>query len=155
MAHFVKHTALPFLITCLCAFMLASVLHSLFVLKALTDIDIDIGLTEALQMIGGDLLGLLPTYGVIIVATLALAFTFARFAFLKQQKPASFTALIYALAGMVGFFVMLSAMQPMLNVTLIAGARNTAGFMAQCGAGALAGIVFSWLKQRLSKGSPY
>ena len=148
MAHFIKHTALPFLITCLCAFLLASALHSIFVLKALTDIDIEIGLTEALQMIGSDILGLLPTYGVIIAATLALAFTFARFVFLKQQKPASFTVLIYALAGMVGFFVMLSAMQPILNVTLIAGARSTAGFIAQCCAGVFAGIVFSSLKQR-------
>ena len=72
MAHFIKHTALPFLITCLCAFLLASALHSIFVLKALTNIDIEIGLTEALQMIGSDILGLLPTYGVIIAATLAL-----------------------------------------------------------------------------------
>jgi hypothetical protein len=49
---------------------------------------------------------------------------------------------------MVGFFVMLSAMQPILNVTLIAGARSTAGLIAQCCAGVFAGIVFSSLKQR-------
>jgi hypothetical protein len=149
MAHFVKHTAIPFLITCLCAFLLASVLHSLFVLKALIDIDVEIGLSRALQMIVGDLLGLLPTYGVIIAVTLTLAFTFARFAFLRQQRPASFTVLIYALAGTVGFFVMLSAMQPILNVTLIAGARSTAGLIAQCFSGLVGGIVFCALRQRL------
>jgi len=149
MAHFVKHTALPFLITCLCTFVLASALHSLFVLTALAGIDIEIGFANAMQMIGSDLLGLLPTYGVIIAVTLALAFTFARFVFLRQQKPARFTVLIYALAGMVGFLVMLSAMQPILNVTLIAGARSTAGLIAQCCAGLIGGIVFCALKQRL------
>lgn len=145
MVQFVKSVALPFLASCLFTFVLASTLHSAFVLKGLIDIGINVRPFDALTMLLQDMLGLLPTYGVIILLTLALAFSFARFSFLRHTQRGDIRLFTYALAGAVGFLVMLSAMQPILNVTLIAGARGITGLLAQCAAGCMGGLSFAVL----------
>lgn len=139
-------TTLPFISAWLVAFVTASVFHSAFVLYGLIDIDVNVNVSNALTMIIDDLLGLLPTYGIIIAASLVIAFVFTRFVLLKQAQHKRRTTILYALAGAVAFFAMLSAMQPILNVTLIAGARTMAGICAQCIAGALGGATFGMLK---------
>ena len=137
---------LPFLSAWLVAFLLASVFHSCFVLYGLIVIDIDINTASAFSMIFQDITGLLPTYGVIIAAALLIAFTFARFVFLKQSTTTSLSILVFALSGATAFMVMLAAMQPILDVTLIAGARTTMGIFAQCASGFVGGALFGKLK---------
>jgi hypothetical protein len=56
--------------------------------------------------------------------------------------------LLYPLAGFVAIFVMLLAMQPVLGITLIAGARSTLGIVSQCLAGLIGGWLFMKLRER-------
>lgn len=139
--------ALPFFSAWLAAFVLASIFHSVFVLRGLTQINIKIAHSDALSMITGDLLGLLPTYGAIIAIGLSLAFVFTRYVIVKSEHRNLRNILLYTLSGALAFLVMLSAMQPVLNVTLIAGARTCLGVLAQCLAGAMGGALFAKLKQ--------
>jgi len=123
-------------------FIFASIFHTQVVLAKLSAININITISERLQTTFQDLMGLAPTYGLGILLSLLLAFSVAGLInkFLKAPHT-----IIYSLAGGVGFFVMLMAMRPILNVTLIAGARGVSGLTLQVCAGIIAGICFAYL----------
>jgi len=107
-------------------------------------------------MIWQDALGLLPTYGVIIAVTLVLAFLATHFIVKRLNQNASGSSnrtrfILFTIAGGLSFLLMLIAMQPILNVTLIAGARTTLGLSAQCMAGICAGGLYSYLSNSSTK----
>lgn len=137
-------------------FLLASVFHSISVLMGLVQIGVDLNVSDWLSMIWQDALGLLPTYGAIIAVTLLLAFSITHFIVkqlnLYEAKSAISTtrSVLFALAGGLSFLMMLLAMQPVLNVTLIAGARSTLGLAAQCFAGVCAGFLYSQFSDSFS-----
>ena len=124
-------------------FVAASISHSISVLNRLQAIGIEITLDDRLRMMADDLLGLLPSYGVVIALALALAF-FAASRLVKQWPR--WRVGLYALAGFCGLLCALLAMQPILDITLIAGARGSAGLITQCLCGALAGAVYATLR---------
>lgn len=129
----------------LIGFLFASMLHTQAVLAKLTDIGIIITLSERLSTTWQDMLGLAPTYGLIILIGLTIAFSVAG---LINKKLKSTGMVLYPLAGGLAFLVILLAMQPILNVTLIAGARGTSGLLMQVVAGLIAGLCFSSLMKR-------
>jgi len=131
-----------FLIVLLCTFMLASLAHSQFVLAELSALGIKIDLANRLTMSIDDLLGLLPIYAAAI--GLSLLVGFASLALIRKFRPQT-SALLYPVAGFVAILVMLLTMHPILDITLIAGARSTLGFVSQC----LAGLIGGWLFMRL------
>ena len=133
-----------FLIAVICSYTLASIFHSQFVLSALSDIDIHISLADRLSMTLSDLLGLAPGYGSVILISLALGFLIVN-AISKWLQP--IPAIRYPIAGALAIGGALLAMQPLLNVTLIAGAREPLGFVCQCVAGLVGGWVFLKLTQ--------
>ena len=157
MLAFLRHTFFRFIPAWVIAFVFASVLHSHFVLFELVALDIDIPASKWMSMVIDDLLGLLPSYGGIIAVTLIISFFIASRLnnFLKKHALTLATsnkasvygaAVIFGTAGAVGFFVMLAAMQPILDVTLIAGARSNLGIAAQCFAGFVSGFVYGRLR---------
>jgi hypothetical protein len=121
-------------------FVLASAFHSQVVLFELIDLGVVINLTDRLSMTIDDIVGLLPTYGVVLLISLLLAF-------LVGRKLCVYTKLsetiIYPLAGSLGIAAALLAMPPILNITLLAGSRTAAGFISQCLAGAIGGWCFA------------
>lgn len=128
-------------------FIVASILHTQAVLAKLSAIDIKISFAQRLSTTWQDLMGLSLTYGIVILITLTLSFSIAG---LVNKKLGASKKLIYPLAGGAGFLLMLAAMQPILNVTLIAGARGISGLFMQVSAGVLAGICFAILSSNKS-----
>ena len=163
MLAFLRHIFFCFIPAWLVAFIFASVLHSHFVLFELVALNIHIPASKWLYMVLDDLFGLLPTYGAIISVTLTISFFMAsRLNSFLEKRALTLTkngaagmfgaasmfgaAGIFGAAGAVGFLIMLAAMQPILDVTLIAGARSNLGIAAQCIAGFVSGIIYSRLR---------
>lgn len=135
---------LRFLLSALSGFVLASIFHSQFVLAELSALGTSVPMKERLSMTLQDIAGLLPGYGSVIVVALLLGFLLMRSA--QRWIPLS-DMWGYPLAGFLAMAAALTAMQPLLDVTLIAGARSAAGFLCQSLAGASAGLMFIWLKR--------
>lgn len=156
--HFsITYSFLHFLPAWLAGFIVASVSHSCAVLIALAKMDIAISFDDYLFMITQDALGLLPTYGAIIAFSLILAFfithavTRALIRNLHDTSPLMAKRvylLVFSASGAIAFLAMLMAMNPILNVTLIAGARTHSGLLAQCSAGLIAGYVYGALSYK-------
>lgn len=117
------------------------------VMIGLNRVGADLTLTNALYHFVADWLGMLTTYGVIIALALFLAFACVplakRFIFKRRSK----TLLIIFAGGSVMALV-LFAMQPILGVTLIAGAREPIGFIMQINAGIMGGWLFAYLSRK-------
>lgn len=128
-------------------FVLASIFHSQFVLLGLTQINVDIPISQWLGMTFSDILGLSLSYGIVIAIALLICFGVST-AVAKYWRI--LPTWIYPLLGALTIAIMLAAMQPILNVTLIAGARSTMGFLFQCVAGLMGGYVFArvWFKYK-------
>jgi hypothetical protein len=124
-------------------FVLASLFHSQFVMAELTSVGVVISFTDRLSMSLDDLIGLSPTYGIVIAISFLLAFSVSSLIINRFKLPSS---ALYFVGGGIGIAIALLAMQPILDVTLIAGARSTFGFVCQSLAGAIGGWVFSHLR---------
>ena len=125
-------------------YVLACVFHSQRVIHALTEVDVKVAISERLSMSAYDVWGLLPAYGSAIA--LAITLSMAVVALLRRwiQPSFYFGALVAAIGGAVAMWVMLLSMQPIMGVTLIAGAREITGVILQCIAGAIGGVVFHY-----------
>ena len=130
------------------AFVLASLLHSQFVMAELTSVGVDINFNDKLSMSFDDLVGLSPTYGVVIAISLLLAFSIST---LLLKRLTVSPSILYFVRGGLGVTTALIAMHPILDITLIAGARSVFGFACQSLAGAIGGWVFSCLRARSSR----
>ncbi|MCL6415287.1 hypothetical protein MIB92_06470 [Aestuariirhabdus sp. Z084] len=135
---------IAFVISCLSAIVLACFSHTQLVLNELASLGVSVPAEVRARATLDDLLGLLPTYGVII--TIGLAIAFALTAWLLRKFSLS-PRVLYPLAGAVAFAAMLLLMHPILEITLIAGARGWSGFMTQCLCGLAAGLCFAFLKE--------
>ncbi|MDO6695042.1 hypothetical protein Q4574_17220 [Aliiglaciecola sp. 3_MG-2023] len=138
---------LDFLAATLSCFILASLFHTQFVLHELIKLDVMINWQTRLSASGKDILGLFPSYGVIIFVGLLLAFLSVYWINRLFTKPLPW---LYPLSGAVAMFAILSAMQPVMDITLIAGARTQLGIVAQSLAGLFGGWVFMYQRQQKS-----
>lgn len=136
---------LDFLLAVFAAFVLASLFHTQFVLHELVKLGIEIDLTTRLSTSLDDMLGLLPTYGSAIALSLLLGFTATYFLMRRSTK---FTPWLYPLAGGVALLSCLLAMHPILDITLIAGARSALGMTAQVLAGVFGGWAFMYQRNK-------
>ncbi len=139
-------TGLIFILSVVIATLLATLFSSQFVLGGLAGAGAKISLGERLGMTLYDLGHLGPLYGIFILIGLATAFLAAAlvYRFAKTKR-----ALIYVVAGMACFVVMLYLMQAVFfGVPIIAGARSTLGLAFQALAGGLAGYVFARMTRR-------
>jgi hypothetical protein len=136
---------LHFIIASLLTVVSACILQTQMVLLGLSDINIDISWADRLSMSWQDLLGLLPSYGVVVTIGLAIGFSVAK---LISKKTSLRTSYLYIIAGGFTMTAILLAMQPILGVTLLAGARSTLGVSLQVLAGLVGGYCFMRLRQK-------
>lgn len=138
-----------FLLSVLCAFTFASISHTQFVLNNLVAIGVDISLGTRLATTWGDLIGLAPGYGSVVLIGSLLGFTIIGLLrrFFKWSP-----LFAYSIGGALSFAAMQILMYPLLHITLIAGARGSLGFSFQCLAGIIGGLVFArllgWAEQK-------
>ena len=134
-----------FLIAAISAFVLASLFHSQFVMAELTKVGVEILINDRISMSIDDLIGLYPIYIIVIAASLFIAFIVASLLIKQFKLP---PLILYFLAGGMGVTVALLAMQPVLEITLLAGARSSFGFFCQSLSGAMGGLVFAQLRSK-------
>ena len=130
-----------FLVSWLLTFTLASLFHSQYVVNQLVNVGVVVGFNDRVNLTLEDWLGLLPTYGAIIAIALAIAFFVTWFIAKKLQNQG---IQLFVTAGIVAFATALIAIESIMNITIIAGARGW-GFYAQLCAGAVGGYVFAKL----------
>ena len=135
-----------FLVSWLFTFTLASLFHSQYVVNQLVDVGVVVSLSDRINLTLDDWLGLLPTYGAIIAIALAIAF-FAVVLLIKKFKKYSMA--LFVASGITAFAVVLVAIESIMNIHIIAGARGW-GFYLQLLAGALGGLLFALLTKALA-----
>lgn len=149
---------LAFFAAWLTTFTLASVFHSSMVLAGLGQLDISMELSTRLHFIWHDWLGLVKTYGVIILLGMCLSLGLTQptkkgieLLGLKTSNSPSTLLKWYAVAGGTMMFVILQAMYPILEITVIAGARGLLGSALQILAGIIGGVIFTICKYRSAR----
>ena len=135
-----------FLVSWLFTFTLASLFHSQYVVNQLVDVGVVVSLSDRINLTLDDWLGLFPTYGAIIAIALAIAF-FAVVLLVKKFKKYSMA--LFVASGITAFAVVLVAIESIMNIHIIAGARGW-GFYLQLLAGALGGLLFALLTKALA-----
>ena len=133
-----------FLIAAMATFLLASLAHSQFVLHELGKLGVEIDFATRLSSTLDDLTGLMPTYGIVVAISLLIGFLITTLVRKYLAKPAHW---LYPVAGFVAILAAHIAMHPILDITLIAGARSTFGLICQCLAGAFGGWAFMNMRQ--------
>ncbi len=134
-----------FLVSWLLTFSLASLFHSQYVVNQLVNVGVVVSLSDRINLTLDDWVGLLPIYGAIIAVALAIAFLVTVQLNKKVQK---YSSLLFVFAGIVAFAIVLIAIESIMNIHIIAGARGW-GFYAQLLAGAMGGFVFAKLTKVL------
>jgi hypothetical protein len=140
-ARFFAHLVLAVGLT----YCLASAMHSQSTLNKLSAIGVEIPFNAKLQTLWLDFSGLLPAYGLTIFGAFLIGMLVAMFV---SKKVSGNTIWIYSVGGAAAMAVMLLAMHPILNVTLISGARGLSGLLSQSLTGAFGGALFGWLAMR-------
>jgi hypothetical protein len=128
-----------FLFAVFSCYLLASIAHSQFVLSALIDVGAEVSFADRLSMTLSDIKGLSLGYGSVILLALGLGFLIINGV---SRWVTPLPGIRYPIAGFIAIGGALLAMHPLLNVTLIAVAREPMGFLMQCIAGLVGGLVF-------------
>lgn len=139
-------TVLVFILSVIIATLVASLFSTQFVIAGLEQAGAKVGWGDRLDMTLYDLGHFGPVYGIFIFLGLLIAFLTAGLIhhFAKTKRP-----LIYIVAGMTSFVVMLYLMQAVFfGVPIVAGARSTMGLAFQALAGGLAGYAFARITGR-------
>jgi len=132
-----------FLLSVAVATVTASIFSTQFVISALGKAGAPVGFGDRMSMTAYDVANLGPVYGMFILIGLLIAFLAAGLVYKKVQTK---RPLIYIVAGMVCFVVMLHLMKAVFfGVPIIAGARSGIGLLFQAIAGGIAGYVFAKL----------
>jgi hypothetical protein len=124
--------------------------HSLFVMQAWTmaaaqaadAVPPSLSLSERLGWVGHDIIGMGPTYGVLVGIALLVAFIAAGL----LARVTGLRAIVFAVAGAVAMIVLFMTLKAVLGTVGVFGARGVMGLAAQAGVGALAGILFAAIK---------
>lgn len=125
---------LRFLRAWLLTFSLASMAHTQFNLWQLSQVDVSVNIMQRISMTGADWLGLLPTYGIIIGVGLLLGWLICTALLHVTKANKTITKISYILTGGLTIATIHIAMYPILQVTLIAGARDWGlGLQILCG----------------------
>ena len=128
------------------AIILGSIASTHFVLGALTDLGVEIPMSDRLSMTFQDIVGIAPLYGAIIGTGLLVAFVAA--IFVTKIAP-SLRWFVYLVAGGAAVGITLFTLQTAFGgIMPISGARSTGGFLAQIAVGAIAGYVFATLSNK-------
>lgn len=138
-----KRRPLVFMLSVLIATVVATIFSTQFVIHDLGKAGAPVGFADRMSMTFYDIANMGPVYGMFILIGLIIAFLAAGWVYKKAQMK---RPLIYIVAGMICFIVMLFLMQAVFfGVPIIAGARSGIGLLFQAIAGGIAGFVFAKL----------
>ncbi|GGF68772.1 hypothetical protein [Alteromonas lipolytica] len=136
------------LVAWLVTYTIASVSQSQFVLANLESLGVVISGNQWLEHTVLDWWGLLPKYGSAVFVALALAlFISGKVGRLFNLK----SNWLHPLAGGLVMLLVMLLMQPILNVTLIAGTRSFEGQLWQVIAGLAGGFTYKFLRQDVAR----
>lgn len=136
---------IDYLLAVLVTFCLASISHSQFVLLELAKVGAEISFSTRVSGTFQDLVGFLPAYAPVIA--LGMLIGFSLITWISSKFKSGFAGW-YPIAGGLSLLTIHAAMYPILEITLIAGARSSAGLAMQVIAGVVGGWVFYQLRQR-------
>jgi hypothetical protein len=134
-----------FFIAVFCTFLLASLFHTQFVLHELVSLGIAIEFDTRVSTSLDDFVGLIPLYGSIVTIALLFGFGSTKLLFKFSKKPILW---LYPVAGFIALITVLVAMQPIMDITFLAGARSLFGKICQGLAGMFGGFVFMQLRHK-------
>lgn len=128
---------------------LGSIAHSLFVQEAWSmaagqaegTAPVALSVTERINWIGHDLIGLQPLYGALCAVALLVAFVAATL----LSRFTGLRAIVFPVAGAAAIFVLFTLLKAQLGTVGVFGARGDMGLGAQILAGFLAGALFATL----------
>ncbi len=120
----------------------ASFLHSHFTLQGLRAVGAVVSPADAWATAKADLTGLAPAFGAVIALALLLGFLIAGLVRRYVKWP---RALAYGLGGGAAMLTALWLMHYNFQITPIGTARSWAGFLSLGLAGAIGGLVFTWI----------
>lgn len=124
---------------------LACMIQSWQVQAGLADLGVDIPPGLAVETAIADLIGM--AVPVLVVFGIALGLGFATASWVKPRLPL-LAPIAWPLAGASAVAAALGLMHLQFQMTPLAGARGTDGFLMFCFAGAFGGLVFDWLRPR-------
>ena len=135
---------LAFVVAVAVSAVLASLLSTHFVLRALLDLDVRIGFGDRLYAYGHDVASMAPLFAVIVAVGYLIAFPTAALA----TRWLARRTWVYTAAGATAVVAALMSMEALLAIMPIAGARHWGGLVAQGLAGAAGGSLFAALSRR-------
>jgi len=122
---------------------MACLIQSWQVQSGLTDLGVDIPPGLAVETAIADLLGM--AVPVLVVFGVALALGFVAASWLKPHLPL-LAPIAWPLSGAAAVGAALGLMHLQFQMTPLAGARGSDGFLLFCFAGAIGGLIFDWLR---------
>ena len=137
---------ISFLLAGLVAYVIAVLFYTQINLSNLTDLGIDVSLSDRLGAASHDLLSMTGMYLPILLVTLLVAFSLA--AIVIRFLP-NLRILGFVVAGIVGVLALVLFFSSFLGTNPIAVTRSSLGLLSQCGAGGMGGLVYALVSQRL------
>lgn len=137
---------ISFLLAGLVAYIIAVLFYTQINLSNLTDLGIDISLSDRLGAASHDLLSMTGMYLPIMLVALLVAFSLA--AIVIRFLP-NLRILGFVVAGIVGVLALVLFFSSFLGTNPIAVTRSSLGLLSQCGAGGMGGLVYALVSQRL------
>ncbi|WMS88488.1 hypothetical protein [Pleionea litopenaei] len=119
------------------SYVFASIFHTQQVLSELSKLGVEIGGKTWLDTALSDLWGMLPSYGLAIMIGFLIAFSLLVKTGWFKSVP---TLVRFTLIGILVILLIHALMYPILNITLIAGARSAFGFSLQLFSGSIGGL---------------
>ena len=140
-------TAVAFGLAVITTALLGSIIHTQFVLQALTEIGADINLDQRLQTTWHDIAGFAPSYGFVVGVGFLIAFIVA--ALIIRKFPA-LRLFGYGSAGGVALLCAILTLHTVFEIAGFAGARTFAGLFFQTVAGVCGGYLFGLITDKSS-----
>ena len=137
---------ISFLLAGLVAYVVAVLFYTQMNLSYLTDLGIDISLSDRLGAASHDLLSMTGMYLPIMLVALLVAVSLA--GIVIRVLP-NLRILGFVVAGIVGVLALVLFFSSFLGTNPSAVTRSSLGLLSQCGAGGMGGLVYALVSQRL------
>ncbi|MFC3122207.1 hypothetical protein [Agaribacter flavus] len=131
------NTALKFFAASAVGYLVSCIFHTQIILSELSSLGIEITLRDQVKTHISDFVGLAPRYGTVLFLGFLLAFITTTLLIKKFAMP---PLPLLALSGAVAVYVILLILQSLMDIALLASARNTLGIVMHCMSGSIAGI---------------
>ena len=131
----------------------ATCCHTLMVLQGLNSLNIQLDSATIVKSLVKDWLYMLPTYGVMLFVLLFSSFLLTTYVRHRVRfRGERISRWIFPVVGALAILLTLNMLYPILDFTLIAGARGFWGMLLQGVAGLCGGLVYmysvEWMRKR-------